>query len=158
MVKESVKSSDDYTDDDALSSPWIRWGKVGDCIFGTLISVTPRTAMNQNSGKMETSLVYEIKADGGEYHDMDDKKNPIEPAVVINPGDIFNVGDHFTIHPIMKNVKLGQKIKIAFTEEKPSRTKGNAPMKVRKVFSKGVMDQEWLDEQEAKTVTGDDNF
>lgn len=157
MSKDS-KTRDDYSDDDALSSPWIKWGKIGDCIFGTLISVTPRTQKNQYTGKEESTLVYEIKADGGEYHDIDEKKNPIEPAIVINPGDVFNVGDHFTIHPIMKNVKLGQKIKIAFTEEKPSKTKGNAPMKVRKVYSKGVMDEEWLKEKEAAAAAADDNF
>lgn len=146
---------DGYSEADVLSSPWIKWGKVGNNIHGTLTAVTPRTGINQYTKKEETTLIYEIKADGGEYNDMDEKKNPIEPPVVINAGDMFNVGDHFTIHPIMKNVKLGQKIKIEFTEEKPSKTTGNAPMKIRKVYSKGVMDEAWLSEKEAEAKLKD---
>lgn len=141
-------SKDDYSDADVLKSPWVTWGQVGDNIYGTLIGVQERTGVNPYTGKEETTLVYEVKADGGEYHAIDEKKNPIEPAIKISEGEIFNVGDHFTIHPVMKNVKLGQKIKIAFTEEKPASKKGNAPMKIRKVFSKGVMDEEWLKERE----------
>ena len=151
-----AKPKDDYSEDDVMSSPWVKWGKIGDNIHGTLVAVSKRTSVNNYSGKEETSLVYEIKADGGEYHDIDEKKNPIEPAIVINPGDLFNVGDHFTFGPVMKNVKLGQKIKIAFTEEKSSKTKGNAPMKVRKVYSKGVMDEEWLKAKEAAAAV--ENF
>jgi len=146
---------DDYSEDDVLKSPWIKWGKVGDNIFGTLISVKERTGVNQYTGKEETTLVYEIKADGGEYHDIDEKKNPIEPAIQIVADEIFNVGDHFTIHPVMRNVKLGQKIKILFTEEKPPQKKGNSPMKVRKVYSKGVMDEEWLKAQEEEAALKD---
>ena len=145
---------DDYKDDDVLTSPWVKWGKVGDSIFGTLISVRSKTGVNQFNGKTEVSQVYEIKADGGEYHDIDAKKNPIEPAIVVKQGEIYNVGGHFTFDPVMKNIKLGQKLKIAFTEEKPSAKKGNAPMKIRKVYSKGVMDEEWLKEKEASAEVG----
>lgn len=148
------ESADNYSEDDVLKSPWMKWGAVGDSIHGTLISVKQRTSINQNTGKEEDGLVYEMKCDGGEFHDVDEKKNPIEPAIKILAGEIFNIGDHFTINPVMRNIKLGQKIKIAFTEEKPSKKKGNAPMKVRKVYSKGEMDEVWLKEQEdAKALT-----
>jgi len=135
---------DTYNKDDALSSPWMKWGKVGDKIFGTLISISDRKQINDNTGAEETSKVYELKTDGGEFHNVDEDKKVIEPAVVIGEGQIFNVGGHYTIDPVMKNIKMGQKVKIEFTETKPSQKKGNAPMKIRKVFSKGEMDEEWL--------------
>lgn len=148
-------SKDNYSEDDVVKSPWVKWGKVGDNIHGTLISINQKEQVNQYTGKQETVLIYEIKADGGEYHDIDEKKNPIEPEIKIEQGQVYNVGDHFTIHGVMKNIKLGQKIKIEFFEEKPSKTKGNAPMKVRRVLSKGEMDTEWLKEKEEEANLND---
>jgi hypothetical protein len=144
-------SKDPYSKDDSLSSPWMKWGKKGDKIWGTLISKSEKEQVN-DAGKTVVEKVYEIKADGGEYHVLDENKVPKEPAVVIDSGEIFNVGGHFTIDPVLKNIKLGQKLKIEFTETKPSQKKGNAPMKVRQVFSKGEMDEEWLKENSEKVA------
>lgn len=144
-------SKDNYDKSDALSSPWMKWGKKGDKIFGTLISREQREQVSLATGQKEMVTVYELKADGGEYHNVDEDKKVIEPAVQIKEGDVINVADHYTIHAPLKNVKLGQKIKIEFTESKPSQKKGNAPMKIRQVFSKGEMDEEWLKTQAVAT-------
>lgn len=141
-------SKDDYNEDDVMQSPWMRWGKVGDALYGTLIRVFKKTQVSLKTGQEEEVTVYELKCDGGSYHQLDDNKKPITPAIEINEGELYKVADHFTIHDVMKNVKLGQKLKIAFTETKASQKKGNAPMKIRKVYSKGNMDEEWLTEQE----------
>ena len=150
--------SEEYNEDDVMQSPWMRWGKVGDNLHGTLIRVFSKTQVSLKTGQEEQVRVYEIKCDGGTYHQLDDKKMPIEPAIVISPGELYKVADHFTIHDVMKNVKLGQKLKIAFTEEKASQKKGNAPMKIRKVYSKGTMDEAWLKEQEEAMELGDQDF
>ena len=71
-----------------------------------------------------------------------------EEPVKINADDVYNVGGGFMIDSQLRNVKLGSKIKIEFTETKPSKTKGYNPMKVKKVFVNGKMDEEWLKEQE----------
>ena len=151
-------SDDNYSDSDVLQSPWMKWGKIGDNIFGTLIGVFDKNQVNRYSGKEEVVRVYEMKCAGGEYHQLDDKKLPIDPAIKINKDEIYSIGDHFTIHGVMKNVKLGQKLKIAFTEEQPSKTKGNANKKVRVVYSKGVMDEEWLAEKEKEAELSSQEF
>ena len=145
-------STETYDDNDVVKAAWVKWGKVGNYIQGTLISVSDQMQVNQYSGKEENARRYEIKADAGQFNDIDDEKQPIEPAIDIKEGEIWTVGDHFTIHNSLKNIKVGTKLKIEFFETKKSKTKGNAPMKVRRVLSKGTMDQEWLDEQDA------DNF
>lgn len=139
-------SKDNYSDSDVVKSPWMKWNKVGDKIYGTLTSVSEREQTNQNTGKSETVKVYEMLTDGGEFHDVDDEKNVIKEAVEIKEGEMWNIGGHFTFDPSMKNIRIGQRLKIEFTETKPSKTKGYAPMKIRKVFSQGKMNEEYLDE------------
>lgn len=150
-------AKDNYDANDVVGAPWMKWGKKGDKIFGTLISREEREQVSLATGQKEMVTVYEIKADGGVFHNVDDDKKVIEPGVEIKEGDVVNVSDHYTIHGAMKNVKLGQKIKIEFTETKPSQKKGNAPMKIRQVFSKGEMDQEWLKAQEEATKVSGSN-
>lgn len=143
-------SKDDYSEDDVMQSPWMRWGKVGDSLQGTLIRVFKKMQISLKTGQEEEVTVYELKCDSGTYHQLDDNKKAITPPVQIGEGELYKVADHFTIHDVMKNVKIGKKLKIAFTETKASQKKGNAPMKIRKVYSKGTMDEDWLKEQEAE--------
>jgi hypothetical protein len=130
-----------------VKSPWVKFGKVGDNIYGTLIGV--REVMSQLPGKKgERVKVYEVKADGGIFHETDDKKNPVEPAIQIADGEIYNVGGGF--------IKLGQKIKIEFTEEKAPKQKGFSGMKIKKVYSNGKFDDEWLKEKEDQDALNQD--
>jgi hypothetical protein len=155
-------SKDDYSADDRVKSPWMKWNKVGDHIFGTLTSVSEREQTSLE-GKVTTEKVYELRTDGGEFHDAekDEEGNTIvmKEATPIKEGETWNVGGHFTYNSSMKNIKIGQKIKIEFIESKPSKTKGNANMKVRAVFSKGVMDTPFLEElDERKREEAVNNF
>lgn len=143
-----------FNDDNEVRSSWVKFSKVGDFISGTLVGVREvPSALPGKEGKMVK--VYEVKAQNGEFHDIDDKKAVIEPAIKINAGEIWNVGGGVVLDAQMRNIKVGQVIGIKFTDEKPAQKKGFNPMKIKKVFApkgndgKGKMDEEWLKEQEA---------
>lgn len=143
------------------NSFWKR-NKIGDHIIGTLIGV--REIQSQLPGKeKEMVKIYEVKADSGECHDIDDKKQVIEEPIVINEGEIWNIGGGSKESPSIidnqfRNIKLGQKVKVEFVDEKPPKKKGFNPMKVIKVFTNGKMDDAWLKEQEEARKTVDDGF
>lgn len=126
--------------------------KIGDHIIGTLVSV--RQIASQLPGKEgEQVNIYEIKADSGECHDTDDKGNVIDEPIVMKEGEIWNIGGGSKESPSIidnqfRNIKLGQKVKVEYVDDKPPKKKGFNPMKVIKVFTNGKFDEEWLKEQE----------
>lgn len=147
------KTTDWDSPENEVPSNWISWGvPVEDKIFGTLIS--RRTMKSTFPGKEgEDVNIYEMKADLGSFHALDEKKNPVDEATVIEPGSIWNIGGKESIDKQMRNIKLGQKIGLKFIEEVPAKTKGFAPAKLIKVFAPKnpdntfVMDEEFLAEQ-----------
>lgn len=150
----ATKEKDDlFNEDNAVPNNWITWGKQGDYIAGTLIAVREMTSkLPEKQG--EKVPVYEIKADRGEFHKIDDDKKPIEPPITIEVGDIWNLGSKQMLDRQLRNVKLGTKIGIKFTETQPAARKGFSPLKVIKVYvqrgrdNKPVMDEEWLGERD----------
>ena len=125
----------------------VSWGKVGDVIEGTLTDVSIREVQDQVKGLVKKK-VYEIRADSGQYHETDDKKNPIEPPVICNSGDYFKVwGGKDVIDDPMRKAKLGQKVKMIFAEEGEPKKKGYSGFKLIKTYL-GAMDDEWLNAQE----------
>ncbi len=140
-----MTTKDNYSESDVVKSPWMKFNKIGDKIYGTLTSVSEREQTSQD-GKVEKVKVYEILTDGGEFHDVDDEKNVIKEAIEIKEGETWNLGGHYTFDPSMKNVRIGQRIKVEFTDTKPSKHKGYSPMKIRKLFSKGEMNEKYLDD------------
>src|SRR3990167_3490649 len=108
MAKKAAK--DEFGDENAVPSNWITWGvPVEDKIFGTLIA--KRTMKSTFPGKEgELVNIYEMKADYGSYHQVDEKKNPIEPAITINEGEFYNIGGKAMIDRQMQNIKVGQKV------------------------------------------------
>ena len=151
----TTKEQDDLmNDNNEVRTSWMKFNKIGDYVVGTLISV--REIQSTLPGKEnEMVKIYEIKADRGELHDTDNKKQVVESAVSINEDEIWNVGGGVVIDSQMRNIKLGQKIAIKFTEEKPAQKKGFNPMKVKKVYSKGEMDETWLKQQEEESALKD---
>lgn len=147
--------------EEEVQSNWVRWGKEGNTIKGTLIAV--RSMKSTLPGKQgENVAIYEIKASEGEFNNMDKKtKEPIEPAITIEAGDIYNVGGKPIIDRQMRNIKLGTKIRMTFTETNPAKNAGFSDLKVVKVYvvrdgsNQPVMDQEWLDEQEREAAVKD---
>lgn len=108
----------------------VTFGKVGDFIKGTY---TGKKIVSTSNG--ETPL-YELRAHIGSFHTVDDKKNPIEPSVNVEPGAYYNVwgslkstSGAYAITGLFDKVKLGEVVSIEFVKETPSKTKGNAPFK-----------------------------
>lgn len=143
---------------DEVQSPWVKWGKEGDFIKGTLIAVREMTS--KLPGKEGQKVpVYEIKADDGSFHIVDETtKKPVEPAIVINAGEVYNLEGRPIVERQMRNIKLGTKVTLGYVETQPPRNKGFNPLKVIKVYvkrdqdNKPVMDEEWLKEREASPV------
>lgn len=119
-----------------VKSQWIKWGKVGDWIRGTLTDV--REMDSNLPGKTGKVKVYEFLAHGGSFHDLDEKKNPVAKATVLEKGAIWIIGGKAGIDTQMRNVKLGQIFGMRFAAEKPSKTKGFNPTKVIKVLIGGM--------------------
>lgn len=135
-----------------VKNSWVKFNKIGDYVIGTLISVREIDSQLP-AQKGQKVRVYEVKTDEGSFHDIDDKKQVIEPAVTINADEIWNIGGGSKEKPAgidsqFRNIKLGQKIKVEFTKELEPKTKGFSPTKVKQVFTNGKFDDEWLKKQE----------
>lgn len=136
-----------------VASNWVKFNiPLEDKILGTLIS---KRQMKSNIPGKENELVwvYEMKADLGSFHELDDKKVVVPEAITVNAGEIWSVGGKPAIDTQMRNIKLGQKIGFKFIDEKPSKTKGFAPAKNIRVYAPKnndgtyQMDDVWLAEQ-----------
>lgn len=137
-----------FNEDNLVQNNWIKFSVIGDSVFGTLVAV--REMQSRLPGKeKELVKVYEIKADGGEFHDVKDKKI-LETPVKITAGEYWNVGGGFMIDNSLRNVKVGTKIGIKYTDDRPAKIKGFNDMKIKKVYIKKdasgqpLMDQDWL--------------
>lgn len=151
---------DYYNEQNVVTNNWVKWTKVDNRIEGTLVSVKQQPSKLPNKrGQMET--VYEIKADGGLFHDiLKDKTNGnvqiIEPPIEIKSGEFWFVSKD-SIDKAMRNIKIGQKIAMKLVEIVPSKQTGYDPFKHVKVYApKGadgevVMDKEWLEQREAES-------
>lgn len=137
-------TTDLFNEENEIKSNFISWGKPGDYFVGTLMG--KREVVNQLSEKGEMQTIYEFKMKEGMYHTLDDKKNPVEPAVIINPGDIFSLGGKKSIDAQMRNVKVATIVGMKFIEEVPAKTKGYNPTKVIKVYTQGEIDQDYVKE------------
>ena len=126
-----------------VKSLTVSWGKIGDSIEGTLTDIRERDVRDDLKGIIRKKI-YEVKADAGSYHEVDAKRNPVDPPVKVNQEDFYLIwGGKEAIDNGMKKAKLGQKIKVAFTEEIPPKVKGRSPFKVIKIYV-GAMDDAWL--------------
>lgn len=151
-------SKDLFNEDNEVKSQFISWGKPGDYFVGTLMGT--REVPNQLSDKNEMQTIYEFKMREGSFHTLDDKKNPVEPAVIINSGDIWSLGGKKSIDAQMRNVKPTTIVGMKFIEEQPPKTKGYNPTKVVKVYTQGEVDKEYVAELEAANnpIPADDNY
>lgn len=130
-----TKEINDFDDTNVVPSNWISWNvPIEDKIFGTLIS--KKQMKSTLPGKEdEMTNVYEMKADYGSFHQVDEKKKVIDEPVLIAEDEIYNIGGKSIIDRQMQNIKIGQKIGLKFIEELPSKTKGFNPAKIVKVFA-----------------------
>ena len=156
-----TKGKDMFDEGNAVASNWFKTNvPLEDKISGTLIA--KKQVKSTLPGKEgELVWVYELKADMGSYHELDDKKKIIETPVTVAAGDFYSIGGKPMIDRQMQNIKIGQKVGLKFIEEVPSKTKGFAPQKVVKVFAPKnddgsyLMDEEFLAEQRNSTFEGE---
>ena len=147
-----------FNENNEVKSQFISWGAPGDYFVGTLMG--KREVPNQLSTKGEMQTIYEFKMKEGSFHTLDDKKNPVEPAVLINAGEIWSLGGKKSIDAQMRNVKSTVVVGMKFIEETPPKTKGYNPTKVVKVYTTGEVDAEYVKELEAESnpITDQDNY
>lgn len=144
------------SEENEVSSNWVKFNvPMEDKIFGTLVA--KRSMKSSIPGKEDEDInVYDLKADMGSFHEADDKKQVIEPAITVGAGEIWSIGGKASIDAQMRNIKVGQKIGFKFIDEKPSKTKGFAPAKYIRVYAPKnddgtpQMDDEFLAEQEVQ--------
>jgi hypothetical protein len=113
MSIDTSKFSEDSFDEgfERPPSSWVKWGKVGDVIKGTLIGVTEQ----DNSQKPgEKQKVYEIEVDAGFFHNIVDKVVQPEPTE-LDKGDVVNVGGKSIIDKAMRKADIGQKVIMRYT-------------------------------------------
>lgn len=139
---------------------FVSWGKVDDYVFGTLIEIKDvKSTLPDKAGEIQK--VYAIKIKEGSYHTVDEKKNPVEPPVVLQENDVVSIGGRKMIDSRMARVKIGQIFGLKYTEELDAKVKGYNATKLIKVFTPRKadntfqMDQEFLDSQVAD---GDEAF
>ena len=100
----------------------------------------------------EMVWVYELKADTGSFHEVDDSKVVIPEPIVLNENEICSVGGKNAIDVQMRNVKVGQKVGFKFIDTQASKTKGFAPAKNIRVYApknddgSPMMDEAWIEQ------------
>jgi len=145
-------TTDDFDVSNEVPSNWVKFNIEGeDKIMGTLIAI--REMKSTLPGKEgELVKIYEVKADYGSFHELDEKKKVIDEPIVVEENSIWSIGGKPIIDRQMTNVRVGQKVGFKFTEEQPSKTKGFAPAKVIKVFTPknddgtAKMDTVWIEQ------------
>lgn len=162
MAKDNKKGAPSWdSDENEAQNNFLKWGDVGDFIFGTLVSKkqVPST-LEDRKGEMQ--WVYEFKVKEGQYHEMDKNKAPIGDPIVLEPGDIISVGGRAMYDSRMSRVKIGQMVGLKFTELLPAKSKSRSDTKMIKTYTpKGddgefQMDVEFLQQREAEEFDGGD--
>lgn len=154
MKSEEQKADENmFSEQNEIKSAWLKFNKIGDWFTGTLIG--KRQIKNTFPGKEgEMVNVYEFKASGGQFHNLDSNKQILEVPVNIDPGQVWTLGGRAVVDNQMRNVKLGQKVGLKFTETKPAKTKGFADVKIIKVYTSGAMDPDWMGEDATDMMPG----
>ena len=120
-------------------SSLFKYGKVGDVIKGTLMG------FKMVPGKFgpEEVRVYEIKAEGGQFHPLEDGV-PWEKPIEIEAGVSYSIFEKPIFADEIRRAKPGQKLIIRYLEDGKSKSNG----KVYKVIEckLGGMDESAVDE------------
>lgn len=152
MVKQT--SEDPLAGGQEMTTQTVTFGKIGNFIKGTYTG--KKTVKNPNKDGVVN--LYEVKGMIGHLHNVDGKKNPIEPGYDVQAGSFYVVwGGKQAVDDLFSRSKLGDIIAIQFKDEQESKTKGNAPFKILKTLTFGA-DVNWMGEdsqslQEAAEVT-----
>lgn len=132
-----------------MSTQTVTFGKILDFIKGTYTNVK----QVQNPNKEGMVNIYELKGQFGQFHAVDGKKNPIEPAIEVQSGSYYTIwGGKQAIDDLFARSKFGDLVAIQFKDEQESKTKGNAPFKIFRCLTYGK-DPSWMGEDSGSTET-----
>lgn len=144
MMKKNmpIKNEDEiFSEENEVKNVFFSFGKIGDYIKGTLLAIREvNSTLPGHEG--EKVKVYDVKVKSGVHHLLDDKKNVIEPGIVLEEGSYISVGDRVSFSDQMRMIKIGQIFALKFVEEKPAKKKGFNPYKLVKLYQ-GTMDEEY---------------
>lgn len=148
-------TNNDFDESNVVTSNWIKFNVTDeDKVMGTLIA--KRQMKSTLPGKEgEMVWIYELKADYGSFHELDENKVVIPEPVIVEEGTFWSVGGKPIIDRQMQNVKVGQKVGFKFTDIVPAKTKGFNPAKTIKVYTPKnedgtfKMDEEWIESQKS---------
>lgn len=121
-----------------VKAQWIKWGKPGDWVRGTLTDMREMESSFEGKDKV---MVYEVMVSGGAFHyfeKVNGVTNVDENPTQLEPGSIWLIGGKPGIDNQMRNVKIGQVFGMRFAEEKPNKNKSFSPTKVIKVLIGGM--------------------
>jgi len=160
MAKKEVEKDDVFSEENEVQSQWVKFNvPLEDRIFGTLIA--KRQVKSTMPGKeTQVNNVYDMKAEYGSFHRLDENEKIIDEPIVIEKEEIWSVGGTSTIDRQMRNIRVGQKIGLKFIETQPSKTKGFKPAKIVKVYApkdengQPQMDGEFLAQLDIENFNG----
>lgn len=136
-------SVDPFAEMQEAKRPQVKFGKVGDWFKGTVVDNT-REIENSLSAKHEMQTIYEFKAQGGLFHNIEDKVVAEQPTEV-KKGEFFSYFAKGAVQAQLKNAKLGQVVGLRFAEQRKSTKTGFNDTKIIKVYL-GDMDPEYQGE------------
>lgn len=136
----ATKKPEIFNDPDTVyqePSSWIRWGKIGDWLYGTYIDKIEYEKNNE----MQTDYLILVKQ--GEYHDKSGE------AIELSDGDEIRIGSKRGIDGFMSRRELGDNCAFEYVEDIP--TKNPAYSDFRRVECRhkdGDVNKEWMKKQD----------
>lgn len=150
VTKEEVEKEFDPMDGlEEAKSAWIKWGKPGDWIRGTVTNLTEGTS--SFDGKEERSLNIEFMATGGSFYFFQKINGKVEmdkKPTMLEPGSIWIIGTKKGLMNQARRLSVGQIFGMRFAEEKPNKNPAWNPAKIVKLML-GEMDPNYQGESGA---------
>lgn len=122
-----MSNEDIFSKDNVPSSNWFKFLKVGDKVGGVVVNVFKKAA----TGQFPEQLAYTLREATGISNGEPVTDTEINVGVKNN--------DYFK--PRLQYVKIGDKLGFEFTEEIPSKIKGNSPAKSIQPYYKKTTDE-----------------
>lgn len=138
-------NNDEMSGLEEARSTFIKWGKEGDFVKGTLTARRQvPDQLKRSTGKDPNALqwIYELQVLAGRFHDIVKKKVNENPTT-LEAGSFISVGGKPGIDNGMRNAKLGQIVGFRFEETKPSKNPAFNDNKIVKVYL-GEMDRNYM--------------
>lgn len=119
-----------------VKSKTIKFGKVGDGFKGTLLSVKTLTVQT-DKGPAQKKL-YQFRAHGGAFHNVDENFVPVEPEILVEQDEICVLwGRNQRFDDDMKRAKAGSIVALSYTGNAVAKP-GKRAAKIIKIYVGGI--------------------